>query len=254
MPEELKEDFRSVKAKFYRSADWKTARNNYVKQRFDEDKGKCEYCRQVEGEEVHHIIPLSPKNINDKNITVNFENLKYLCRECHSRNEQVRADKYKNPPFKIHNGTYFDENGKLCQQKVTVVWGCSFAGKSSYVREHMSVGDFIVDTTQLFKAFSYQPQEDFPEALLGNILDIRASIYKIISDGKINARQVWVIEQAPTVKQRKKLRHALPTAEFVFIDKTKDECIERLEKSKIIIKKYKIADVIGLWFEKFEKD
>ena len=35
------------------------------------------------GEEVHHKVRLTLGNINDENITVNFNNLELLCRNCH---------------------------------------------------------------------------------------------------------------------------------------------------------------------------
>ena len=46
------------------------------------------------GEEVHHKILLTPSNIFDTNVTLNKENLIYLCKECHNK-EHERFKKSK---------------------------------------------------------------------------------------------------------------------------------------------------------------
>jgi len=49
--------------------------------------GLCERCRKVglivPGEEVHHKIRLTPENINDPKIALNWDNLECLCKACH---------------------------------------------------------------------------------------------------------------------------------------------------------------------------
>ena len=51
--------------------------------------GLCEMClkegRYTPAEAVHHIEPLTLGNINNPAITLNFDNLMAVCRECHSR-------------------------------------------------------------------------------------------------------------------------------------------------------------------------
>lgn len=51
--------------------------------------GLCEDCYKkgkiTPAEEVHHIRFLTPQNINDPNVTLNWKNLVALCRECHRR-------------------------------------------------------------------------------------------------------------------------------------------------------------------------
>ena len=45
------------------------------------------------GDTVHHKIHLTPKNINDPNITLNWDNLMLLCRDCHAE-VHSRAKRY----------------------------------------------------------------------------------------------------------------------------------------------------------------
>lgn len=65
---------------FYHSAQWLAVREAYA-------KSKCYLCECCgnPGIEVHHIIPLTPDNINDPSITTSFENLRLLCRSCHRK-------------------------------------------------------------------------------------------------------------------------------------------------------------------------
>ena len=70
---------------FYKSPSWKNCRNAYLKSK----GGLCEECYRkgkiVPAEEVHHIVFITENNVNDPNITLNFDNLIALCRECHRR-------------------------------------------------------------------------------------------------------------------------------------------------------------------------
>jgi predicted HNH restriction endonuclease len=36
------------------------------------------------GEIVHHVVHITPENINDPRITLNWQNLQCLCRDCHA--------------------------------------------------------------------------------------------------------------------------------------------------------------------------
>ena len=65
---------------FYGSKDWKLCRA-YVRKR---DGYQCQLCTSGSAEEVHHIIELTPENINDPKIALNPDNLISLCRQCHS--------------------------------------------------------------------------------------------------------------------------------------------------------------------------
>jgi 5-methylcytosine-specific restriction endonuclease McrA len=57
-------------------------------------------------EEVHHIIELTPENINDPSIALNLDNLMCLCHNCHTRET-------KGSTGDAGEGYVFDENGQL---------------------------------------------------------------------------------------------------------------------------------------------
>ena len=69
--------------KFYKSQAWKKTREAYLK-----SVGfLCEECLKqgtyTPATEVHHVEPISPSNINNTNITLNWSNLRALCHQCH---------------------------------------------------------------------------------------------------------------------------------------------------------------------------
>lgn len=70
---------------FYNRKEWKKLRNSYIKYRQSVDGGLCESCHEVPGYIVHHKTELTPKNINDPEISLNFYNLKYDCHVCHNK-------------------------------------------------------------------------------------------------------------------------------------------------------------------------
>lgn len=50
----------------------------------------CERCGGV-GEICHHKKYITQKNINDPNITLNFDNLECLCRDCHGKEHGLKG-------------------------------------------------------------------------------------------------------------------------------------------------------------------
>lgn len=59
----------------------------------------CQDClaegRYTPAEEVHHIIELTPENINSPSIALNPDNLVSLCRECHRARHTGRVSRYE---------------------------------------------------------------------------------------------------------------------------------------------------------------
>jgi 5-methylcytosine-specific restriction endonuclease McrA len=85
---------------FYNSTAWRRVRA-YV---FLRDSYLCVKCSNL-GEVVHHIVPLTPGNINDETITLDENNLETLCRDCHA------AVHSTSPPAAAH--LTFDKSGNL---------------------------------------------------------------------------------------------------------------------------------------------
>ena len=80
---------------FYNSPAWKRTRAAYRLA----VGGLCDICWSKgiakAGEIVHHKEPLTPQNINDPHITLDWNNLQLVCRECHSSIHDRRERRYK---------------------------------------------------------------------------------------------------------------------------------------------------------------
>ena len=81
-------------AKLYKSKRWKECRAAYAA-----SVGHlCERCLAkgliVPGEIVHHKIYITPENVNDPSVTLNFENLELVCRDCHAREHEAVKRRY----------------------------------------------------------------------------------------------------------------------------------------------------------------
>lgn len=84
-----------VVAKFYNSPAWKKIRKVYKTYKL----GVCERCGGI-GYYVHHKKYITVNNVHNTDITLNFNNLELLCKDCHNKEH-----------FEVKN--LFDENGEL---------------------------------------------------------------------------------------------------------------------------------------------
>lgn len=95
--------------RFYDSRQWKKCRYSFISKRIAIDGGMCEHCKSKLGYIVDHIKEITPINIGDTNITLNHENLQYLCLDCHNTKT---FSKYS----AVGEGMMFDENGMLVRK------------------------------------------------------------------------------------------------------------------------------------------
>lgn len=93
---------------FYNSRAWRKCRDGYIKS----VQGLCETClsksRVRPGKICHHTIWLTPENINDPNISLNWQYLRYDCQDCHNTEHHC-----SNEP--VADGLMFTESGDLIQ-------------------------------------------------------------------------------------------------------------------------------------------
>lgn len=82
---------------FYKSKAWRqTARTYMTSQSY-----VCERCGAM-GEICHHRKYITPLRINDPDITLSFDNLECLCRDCHGKEHMLKGSR-----------TYFDADGNV---------------------------------------------------------------------------------------------------------------------------------------------
>lgn len=92
---------------FYDSRAWKDTRRNYRQS----VGGLCERCLArgivTPADIVHHIVPLTPENIQDLNVSLSWRNLQALCRQCHA---DVHEEMYQERTGKRYK---VDKNGRV---------------------------------------------------------------------------------------------------------------------------------------------
>lgn len=98
-------------ARFRNSRKWRNAARIYA-------ESKCYICEKcgnmflnpkikpiTKQLQVHHIIPLTPENVDDPDISLNEDNFMLLCLVCHNAERSNGGS--------IAPGLEFDENGQL---------------------------------------------------------------------------------------------------------------------------------------------
>lgn len=71
--------------RFYDSKAWQDCRDYYINKRVQKDGGLCEHCKSSLGYIVDHIKEINASNIDNAYITLNHDNLQYLCLDCHNK-------------------------------------------------------------------------------------------------------------------------------------------------------------------------
>lgn len=86
---------------FYQSREWRETSRAYMASK----NYVCERCGGA-GEICHHRTYLNPTNIADPFITLAFDNLECLCRDCHGKEHKLKR-----------NLVIFDEAGNIAKVK-----------------------------------------------------------------------------------------------------------------------------------------
>lgn len=239
---------------FYKSRKWQACRKSYISNRIMIDGGLCELCGEIPGIELHHKTSLNISNINDVDITLNHENLMFLCKDCHFNvhKEEIlkKFEMAKKPRMLNKNRLWFDEKGQPQNQKIYIVYGAPASGKSTFVKNNKVYGDLVVDLDLLKQAISMCNKTETPDNLLNVALTIRDRIYSMIKQEEIDCKNIWVIASLPDKNEREELADELG-AELIFIDAKYSDCIARAnadeERKDKLFQEY----IIKKWFENY---
>ena len=94
--------------KLYNSKEWRDVRNCVL----NRDFFICQICGEINCNIVHHIVELTPMNINDATITLNADNLITVCNQCH---DEIHGRNYR----KEQERYAFDADGNIIPQTST---------------------------------------------------------------------------------------------------------------------------------------
>lgn len=202
---------------FYASDIWRAFRMVMINERVKTDAPggwglKCDYC----GEWItasfdlilHHVIELTPENVHDAAIALNPDNIQIVHKACHNKTHKRNAAKAMRQAF--------------------IVYGPPLSGKTTFVRENLAAGDLVVDIDAIYVGLSTLPCYNKPQELLPNVRAVQNLLFDHIKTRYGKWDTAWVIGGYADRYRREKLADDIG-AELVFIEATREKCLERLK-------------------------
>ena len=222
---------------FYTSREWEKFRLQIILERMNK-KGETidEHTGQIIVNRndviLHHIKPLTLDNVNDYNISFNPENIMIVSQRSHND---------------IHS-----RFGSRNNKKVYVVYGPPCSGKTTYAKRAAGPNDLIVDIDSIWECISNNPRYIKPAALNRNVFSIRDALLDQVKTRFGNWENAYVVGSYPLIAERQRLQGLLG-CEFIFINKSKDECLTNLYKaSDRDIKAWE--GFIDEWFNRYQHE
>lgn len=131
----------------------------------------------------------------------------------------------RNSLRKILAGIFPDQYENITKKKVYIINGAPGAGKTTYVQNHKTNNDLVVDLDYLCAALNatnslYQDHEP----VLSVALQLQELLYQVIEDREGKWETAWVITATSDQRALKELAHRLE-GEIISIDTPLDQCV-----------------------------
>ena len=220
---------------FYRSKEWEGLRALLINERVNEEGFVvCAHCGRpiVKAYDIigHHIEELTEENYHDAAISLNPENIVLVHHKCHN---------------KIHNKLSYSG------RKVFVVYGSPLSGKSSFVAEAMEEGDLVIDMDNLWQCVSGCERYTKPKRLNAVVFSMRDNLLESVKYRRGKWMNAYIIGGYPFKAERDRLLDTLGARE-VFIDTSKEICLERLAACQDGRNKEEWAKYIDQWWLQYD--
>ena len=202
---------------FYKSKEWEQFRKIVIAERTDaEGFVYCELCGKPILKPydliVHHKIELTDINVNDYKISLNPSNMMLLHFKCH--NEMHKRFGYGTAGYKPK------------PKKVYIVHGAPMSGKTTWAEENATKDDLIISMDRIWQMLSVKG-EDKPDRLRSTAFSIRDALYDIVKYRQGKWQNAFIIQSAPRIGDRERLKARTGADEFIHIDTDKDTCMGR---------------------------
>ena len=218
---------------FYHGKEWRKLLEGLKLERLNEDGQLiCEYCGKpiVRAYDAigHHKVELTEENVNDYSVSLNPDNVEFLHHRCHN---------------------YVHDKLGYSRREVYLVYGPPRAGKTTWVRENMTEGDLVVDMDSVWECVSGCDRYVKPKRLNAVAFRVRDILIDAVKYRLGKWRNAYVIGGYPLSSERERLCRELGARE-VFVDATKEECIQRAEgMEKDSVEDWK--KYVEEWFERY---
>ena len=219
---------------FYQSKDWRNLMRIIKAERLDE-RGQliCESCGRSIAREYecigHHVIHLTDENVNDVMVALNPENIQLVHHKCHNL---------------IH------EKFKYKGRQIYLVYGPPLSGKTTFVKDSMNEGDLMLDIDSIWQCVSGCERYIKPKRLNAVVFSIRDTILEAVRYRTGKWANAYVVGGYPLSGERERLVKELGARE-VFIDCSREECLNRLELCEDARDKKEWRGYIEDWFERY---
>lgn len=195
---------------FYRSDEWRNCRAIVINDRLKDGITICEYCGKpiISAYDIigHHIIPITPENVVDCNISLNPDNIMLVHHKCHNI---------------IHNKLGYKN------KEVYIIYGSPLSGKTSYVDSIKQEGDLIIDMDNIWQCISGCDRYVKPKRLNAVAFSVRDNLIECVKYRKGKWQNAYIIGGYPLISQREALAKELG-AKLIYIDTSRAECLKRL--------------------------
>ena len=132
--------------------------------------------------------------------------------------------------------------------KITIVCGPPASGKTTYVKNNMQLGDFVVDLDAIRCAVAYAEKDQQTENLMPTVLSLRDYIYNMIEFRKIETEHCWIIACLPKNEDRENLRRRFG-ASLICLEVSKTDCIHRAMNDPERTNKERQIEIIEKYFK-----
>lgn len=222
---------------FYRSREWQGLCAQIKAERLNEEGQLiCAYCGKpiVKAYDCicHHKIYLTEENVNDYSISLNPDNIDLVHHKCHN---------------------YIHDKLGYSAREVYLVYGAPFSGKRTFVMNSMSKGDLVIDIDDIWHCVAGEYYIYKPNTLKPIVFNIRDTLIDSVKYRLGRWHNAYIIGTYPFQSDRERLIKTL-SARNIFIDSTKEECINRLKSVNDNRDIEEWTKYIDEWFERFSPD
>ncbi len=218
---------------FYQSKEWLRFRQVVINQRTKEDGYIYD---EITGKPIvksydiilHHKIFLTEDNVNNAAIALNPDNIQIVSHKTHNL---------------IHNKFGYQ------RQEVYLVYGSPLSGKTTYVNTVANSSDLILDVDKIWGAICPASEYEKPPCLNSIVFGVRDFLLDCIRIRRGKWKNAYIIGGYPLVSERERLCRQLGARE-VYIESTKEMCLERLKKDERRNKK-DWENYINTWWERY---
>lgn len=170
-------------------------------------------------DQIDHDTPLEQGGSNDDS------NLKPRCNSCHKvKTLAERKDKGVYIKDLIHPIDIYPSKIPL-----TIVCGPAAGGKSTYIKQNMMDGDYLIDMDDIRAKLNIMDDDWTTETLKRSLL-YRNDMLRALT--KVQARHAWCIVSAPTDNERRWWNAKLKPTNIVIVSATLDICLSRIASTR----------------------